>query len=747
MSISAGLEWVGNLGPGAEGAAAGVDRLTASLRALQSVQGGSGGAGGAMGGGAIGALGAAANRAAVIQERSAADLAKIGAKDAADRAKISAKLQADGMLAGFRGEQDRAKAQNAVYQNQAKTADAAYLLAVQGGQAKVRASEKAALVEQQGALKAAQIRDKAAADQGRIQAKLAADIAKDDAKTRGKLSADLARNAQRASLRGGRTGQVSEATTSGAGGAAKAILEGKGIKGALGAFGGKGASIAAVGQAIADIAQAIVSAGAKLADLSLTFGKSVVAAQAYREDVSEAFTTVAGSASAGQAVMQRALATADKLGVARAQSVGQFLDLTTKGFKVAEVERIVGSLYDLTTIDPRASIEGLTKVIGKVQATGRLNQETLNELSTFGLEQSDVIKEVGKLLKKSDSEVLKALSTAGGIRGLGVEPSLAAINKQVGGGPAGSKATEKANRNLSSLIRRTEEIPSNILFDLEVGPGLDTVKGILRSVLDFFAAGSETAASASKAIGGVFTALVEGFTGVKGDDSKAITNTLKEFVLLVEFATPAIKGFAFAVRQVVDFVLFAVAGFGIAIQGFHDFKDSVSSTIDGLGDTVSGAMSAVGSFFVDGLVGGISSGAQRVIDAVKAVVGGAVDTAVSVLKIGSPSKVAIQLGGWFSEGMGIGVEREGWGVANAARVMAEDAAIAASLPMPAFGGGSMGVGGRGAGAGTIIQLPLGPLVVINVEAGADVDEERIALLVDQRLTAFFRRVTAEGGIN
>jgi hypothetical protein len=771
VSISAGLEWVGNLGPGAEAAASGVDRLTASLRALQAVQGAvAGGGKGGPGVGSIGALGAAANRAAVIQEKSAADLAKIQAKGAADIATVEAKakasaqsvqlkqeadqaraiaaMQATAQAAALKQETDRQKAIADVVKGQAKTADAAYLAQVNGAESQKRAAEKAALVEQQGAQKAAQIREKAIADQARIEAKRNADIAKEDAKIKAKLAADIARDTHKENARLARSQskvtQVSEATTSGFGGGARAILEGKGVQGALGAFGGRGAKIAAIGKTALDLGRSVLNVVGDLSSLSFAFGKAVVNAQAYREDVTEAFKTVTGSAEAGAAVMKRALATADRLGTARAETVGQFLDLTTKGFQSAEVERIIGSLNDLSTIDPNASMEGLTKVIGKVKATGRLNQETLNELSTFGLEQSDVLSEIGKMIGKNDKEVLKALSSAGGIRGLGVEPILRAINKQVGGGTAGDKAAEKSNRNLSSLLRRVGDIPENILFDVEVGDGLESIKVVLRSVLDFFKSGSKTAEATSKVIGDAFNSLIKGITGAESDDpaelGRAVQETIATVVDAIDEAKPAIEAFGSILRAAFLFTSMALGGIGILISGINGIGSSISGLPESFGE--------LGSSIIDGLVGGISGGVQRVIDAVKGVASSALSSAKSVLGIASPSKEFARVGVWSAEGMARGFDTGASGVTAAARLMAQDAAVAASMALPAM----VPVDARGAasvgGSPIVVQLPPG-LIVINVGSGVDAEAlaEQLEGPVTTVLTRVLRRIASEGGLN
>jgi hypothetical protein len=409
----------------------------------------------------------------------------------------------------------------------------------EAAQAKAVAKEAARSADQQAkaAAKSVHIREHGEQKLAAVRLQNEGKLAAIEAKRKAQVERDAKREEAR-KLRGPLP--VTEETTSGIGGAARSILEGGGLKGALGAFGGKGAVVGA-------IADLVTRAASAVADITVSFGKAVVKAQAFREDLSEAFAVVGRSRENGDRIMGAAMATADRLGASRAETAKQFLDLATKGFDAQKTDEIIGSLKDLSTIDPSASTEGLIKVIGKIQATGRLNQETLNELSTFGLEQSDVLKEIGKVLGKNDKDVLKALSTAGGIRGLGVDPILKAINAQVGGGPAGEKAAAKANRNLSSLLERFAQIPENVLIDVDVSSGLDGIKTGLKEVLEYFQAGTESGERVRKVVGDVFNALAEGLFGKREGDKEGIRGTLDTIVDIAEKGTPAIKGAAEAV--------------------------------------------------------------------------------------------------------------------------------------------------------------------------------------------------------
>jgi hypothetical protein len=737
MSISTGLDWTGNLSDNADKAASSVDRLVQSLRALQSIQGKAGptsaGLGGVAGGG-IGGIGAAAkeaNKAVLIQTKSAADLAKIDAKRIADLDVITAKQKA--VAAGIAGQvdvvkqrgtqaqalegaraaskvaaiqaqsdADRNRAIGRVVEGQAKAASAIAVEQNKSAQAAIRATEKAALVEQQGAIKSAQIRAKSAADLARIEAK---------------KRADMARDTHRASLRS-------------AGGAKGAVLDG--AKGA--ANSSRAAQMAAVGDFAINAGRAAFNAAKQIASITLEFGTAVVQAQAFKEDIYEAFKTVRGTNDAADKTFQVAIANADKLGIKRADSIGQFLDLATKGFDDAKIKEIQGRLLDITTIDPRASIEGLTKVIGKIQATGRLNQETLNELSTFGLEQGDVIKQVGKALGKSDAEVLKTLSSSGGLRDKrNVDFVLAAIAGQTGGGAAGDKAAEKANRNLSSLIRRVSEVPQNVLFDLEVGPGVDAVKSALKAILDFFAAGSDTAKRASAAFGNAFNALLSGLTGedIK-DTGKGIAEVLDFIVFAVEGSAPTFKAIGSTIRYTTGAFLALSAGIGGLIKiltgdfsGVSMFFSDLSTVLKSIAPQWMLDASSMGSFLIDGLVNGITAGANRVVAAVKNVASSALTTAKTVLGIASPSKETHAFGEFYSIGMGDGIENKADYVSCAARLMAEDALVAGSMSVPRLGASPAATSRNGVASGerrVTIVLPPGPLVQIVAGPGTNVAE-------------------------
>lgn len=527
-----------------------------------------------------------------------------------------------------------------------------------------------------------------------------------------------------------------------------------------------------------------VAAGAAAAVAALTaiagvaaikFGASVIEAQAFREDVTLGLSTILRSRVEADKALKTAAKTAGLLGQSVVETSGQFLDLLAKGFDVGMVDRIVKSLADLATVDPKASLEGLTKVIGKAQATGRINMDILSELSTFGLEQGDVIRQIGKMLKKTDAEVIKALSSAGGIRGLGVEPILQAISGQVGGGAPGEAAAKKARDNISSLIGQIKQIPENVLFDLAVGPGMKDVKGAAAEILDFFRAGTESGERVRRVLAGVFNALSQGFFGRDISKGGGVKEGLDGILQLAEDATPAIKEAAGTARQlasaigtVVSFAgkisafankvggltsvlnkaslparvlstafmgpllilpeLLGLFGkFGDALGGIWDKIGgaSIADSLSGIWDSVSTAASTaweraseIGSSIVDGIVGGITGAVVRVTGAITGLAGGAIDSAKATLGIASPSAefwaIGSNAGNSFADSMTSTLPSVEQSAAELAARSTSAAMGAALNPASPANGALAPVGTSLAGGGVIIQQ-----VIVNVNGAKD----------------------------
>jgi tape measure domain-containing protein len=277
-------------------------------------------------------------------------------------------------------------------------------------------------------------------------------------------------------------------------------------------------------------------------------GAAVVQAQAFKEDVSRGFAIIAKSKAEGDRVLKMSSGTADFLGQSRAAVAGQFLDLLTKGFSAAKVDEITRRLADLQTVDPRANLEGLSRAIGQIAGKGKLAGGELLQLAEAGLETGDIYKALSKNLGKSVSEIVKLQSQGKISSDVGIQAIMDAIAGQTGGGDAGAAARAKSREDLSGLIRQISAIPENLLFDINVGPGVDKLKGAMREVLDFFEAGSVTGKDVRQVLGDTINAFAEGLFGI--DTSKGITETLKGLLETLRASKGDIKGFAAGIASI-----------------------------------------------------------------------------------------------------------------------------------------------------------------------------------------------------
>lgn len=120
----------------------------------------------------------------------------------------------------------------------------------------------------------------------------------------------------------------------------------------------------------------------------------------------------------------------------------------------------------------------------------------------------------------------------------------------------------------------------------------------------------------------------------------AIALAIKFGGVLMDVASVIIKG--------------PVAALDYLIQKFTDFV----GTLQGM------SLAEIGTALVQGLASGITGAASSVVDSLKGVVDGAVNSAKQALGIASPSKVFAEIGMQTGEGMQQGVEDSSAGVSN-----------------------------------------------------------------------------------
>ncbi len=106
---------------------------------------------------------------------------------------------------------------------------------------------------------------------------------------------------------------------------------------------------------------------------------------------------------------------------------------------------------------------------------------------------------------------------------------------------------------------------------------------------------------------------------------------------------------------------------GTLLDAGIDIVDGMVSGISGM----AGDMLQTGKDLVGGLIDGIGNMGSSAIEAITGVVGGVIKKAKSLLQTASPSKLFKQIGGWVSEGLAIGIDKDAKEAINASGRLAK----------------------------------------------------------------------------
>lgn len=151
---------------------------------------------------------------------------------------------------------------------------------------------------------------------------------------------------------------------------------------------------------------------------------------------------------------------------------------------------------------------------------------------------------------------------------------------------------------------------------------------------------------------------------------QAAVSLFQGFVTGIVNSIPSIIGTVGQLIQniIINIPTFLGALIDAAVQLFNGIVEAipqvVPAVLDGISSLLQDVWNAITSFdlvgagvdLIQGLINGISSMAGAVIDAIGGVVGGAVDWAMGLLGIGSPSRLFRQFGDWTMQGLALGIE-------------------------------------------------------------------------------------------
>jgi hypothetical protein len=178
------------------------------------------------------------------------------------------------------------------------------------------------------------------------------------------------------------------------------------------------------------------------------------------------------------------------------------------------------------------------------------------------------------------------------------------------------------------------------------------------------------------------------------------------------------------------------AGLAKAALANRDMAKQANDAVKGISDVVSEVETFVGaedigSQWAIGFARGMEGNKGLVKDASQLLSDTAVKTAQEALKTGSPSKVMMKVGGYFSEGYGLGIEQKGELAVAAARGVALRSARAAEVtPVALVRGAGGSASGAASVAGTVVHegdqnITIIPPPTTDVEALGEVVAHRV----------------------
>jgi tape measure domain-containing protein len=416
------------------------------------------------------------------------------------------------------------------------------------------------------------------------------------------------------------------------------------------------------------------------------------------------------------------------------------------------------------------SAEGVQNILaqlGQVQAKGKLQGEELTVLAENGLSTQLVYKHLASQLGKTKDEILK-MQAAGKLTSEMAFPAImAAVMDKTGEKQLGDVGKQIADQTMSGMAGQIKAKAQNAFINIGTGAThslMSAFRPMAAELGDLFQSDSmqrglilavETIAQVARDsipfvkefVGSLGQGFMEAWPAMQG-----ATDVLSDFFGKGQDTMEFVKTLGKTLGQVAAAAVTVGVVFGGMLVGGIQLATGVIQTAifmwDSLISGIGAALFAVDDFFsnigakwrafdfgalagslIEGLVNGITNGAQWVYDAVTSLGSGVIQKFRSVLDINSPSKEFEYLG--QMSGLGFSQGLEGSLASNDNGRM---------LPSFTSGVGSLMGAGGGGGMGDVSVS-----VVIHVN-GSDAPEETARLVkrsLETELGGVFERIAAE----
>lgn len=607
---------------------------------------------------------------------------------------------------------------------------------------------------------------------------------------------------------GGKAGGAG-AGAAGGGGAAEgllALLQGKGLTGALEGFGLDKSQLAVLGTAAGLLTGIVATLGAiaaKLASMAFDLTKAglslAIDAVSFKENTVLGFEAVLGSAKRASALYEKAMDLADKIGLDKGVVMRRLTQLISEGMGEKQALAVTKAVADVTQVLGAQKGQKLEKVFEQVQAKGKFDETAIKQLQKAGFNTEEIYKRLAKAMGKT-VEQTKLLVKAGKVDAkTGINATTGAVEKQVGG------RAEKAGESVPRLLGDIGDEFARLFDSIDLGPLKEFLKGVSdaltgpagqelkKGVTEFFnavvdalfgafkdpkgkvdianvvrtmgkalkaaAADIRTATPAIQAVAGAIVALFGTAQGGGAEKAATIWEGLKGiFAPIIQIGSAALQGIGIIVALIERINAMSDAiesgGFAAIAQAIADFD--ISSILGGITNELMNfaaeilpASIGVGVAIVQGLAEGIASGASWVVSQIVSVAIAAIQAAKAALGVASPSRVFDAIGGFTAQGMAQGIDGGRSQVARSARALAA-AAVASGTPGNDNGarvpsarpGAGGGEGGGAPGSGVVVHLN------VQVNAGNAGSPQEVAAAVgdatERAAVRVFRRIANRG---
>lgn len=520
---------------------------------------------------------------------------------------------------------------------------------------------------------------------------------------------------------------------------AKAVKDASGLANTLETLAPFAEAAAAGFVILAAAAAALVIGGAKIA----------LDASQFKAQTTAALQSAVGTREEASAAFEEIRKIGDEVGISDVKAQKMGLALLDAGVDRDHLGETLKSIALLEKVRGDEAAGKLQELVKKTAASGSFKLEGESLVGT-GISQADVVDELAKKLGKGTAQIQAELKS-GAIK---ASDGIAAINAALGKENLGANV---GISSLSDILGKVYEQFTRLFEDVNVAPLLDAVKAIggwfdkttvtgealrflIQTVFDsVFAIASaalpyvqfafnEVVIIALKlyiALKPVVAYMKELFASTSSSDIEEVIKDVLEGIVGIGAALVLVVGSIIAFQVAIVYALYT------AIDTVVTAGQVISDTLGQAWDYVTGLFTAdnamaIATALIDGLVGGITGGAARVIEAVSGLGSGAIDGIKGVLGIHSPSAVMQELGGYTAEGFEAGVNDGADGA---------QAAIGNVVSPPATAGAK--------GGGGTVQVTIGPGAVVIQGAGANAAE--IQEMLESKLAAMLEGIMLEFG--